>query len=182
MSANPFILADQDRVEQFAVAVRSRGLFRQFEQWTDSRGVVWAGKRAEGHCFAVSLLGPGWVFDPYAAERRAEDLAERRQSMESADPDLRLQELQRIVDGLRLGPIAERMFWVIHRRVMQAKRSVVRIPDRLAGPVGVGSRRLHVGHATGEDRYARPSEASPGCTSRRGRRTGHRARPAVRRF
>ena len=108
MSANPFVLADQDRAEQFALLSRKRGLLRRFEVWEDFRGDVWARKRFERHCFAVSLLGPGWVFDPYAQERRAEDLDERRRLMESADTERRQRELDDIVWRLRFGGIAER--------------------------------------------------------------------------
>ena len=67
----PFVLVDRDRMEQFALLSRTRGLFREFKVWTDFRGVVWARRRVGGHCFAVSMLGPGWVFDAYAQERRA---------------------------------------------------------------------------------------------------------------
>ncbi|NQU26417.1 MAG: bifunctional DNA primase/polymerase [Candidatus Nealsonbacteria bacterium] len=130
MSGEPFVLADQDRVEQFAVVARGHRILRGFEIWQDAHGVVWARKRVGDHCFAVSLLGPGWTFDPYARQRRAEILAERRSLMESADADQQQQDLDRIVSALRFGPIAERVLWVIHRRVMQARRSLVRLPDR----------------------------------------------------
>ena len=139
MFADPFVLADRDRMEQFALLSRKRGLFRGFEIWTDYRGVVWARKRVGKHCFAVSMLGPGWAFDPYARERRAEDLASRRRSMEDDDEQRRV--LERIVSNLRLGPIAERVLWAIHHRVMQAKRSVVRIPDSVLARAVWGSDR-----------------------------------------
>ena len=137
----PFVLADRDRVEQFALLSRIRGLFRGFEVWTDFQGVVWARKRVGRHCFAVSLLGPGWTFDPYARQRRAEILAERHSSMEDADAGEQRQALERIVADLRLGPIAERVLWAIHHRVMQAKRSLVRIPDCLLARAVWGSDR-----------------------------------------
>jgi len=133
MSSHAFVLADQDRVEQLALVARSRGLLRGFELHIDAQGVVWARKRADGHCFAVSMLGPGWVFDPYACERRADDLARRQQAMDAADPEQQRRELERIVGDLHLGPIAERVFWMVYRSVLQVRLSVIRIPDGLLG-------------------------------------------------
>ncbi len=130
MFAEPFVLADQDRVEQFAALARGNRILGGFEVWQDAHDVVWARKRVGDHCFAVSLLGPGWTFDPYAQQRRAENLAERRSLMESAAADRQQQDLDRIVSALRFGPIAERVLWAIHRRVMQARQSLVRLPDR----------------------------------------------------
>ena len=126
----PFVLADQDRTEQFALLARTRRLFRGFEVWTDAGGITWARKRVGRHCFGISLLGPGWVFDPHAQQRRAEALLQRRQVMHEATKGAR-EALNRIVAGLGLGPIAERVLWAVHQRIVQAKRSVVRIPDTL---------------------------------------------------
>ncbi len=81
MFAVPFVIADRDRVEQFALLSQTRGLLRGFEVWTDFQGVVWARKHVGSHCFAVSMLGPGWAFDPSGRQRHAEDLADRRHSM-----------------------------------------------------------------------------------------------------
>ena len=140
MFAVPFVLADRVRIEQFALLSRTRGLFREFEVWTDFQGIVWARKHVGSHCFAVSMLGPGWAFDPYGRQRRAEDLADSRHSMEAADAGEQRQALEQIIADVRLGPIAERVLWAIHHRVMQAKRSVVRIPDCLLARAVWGSK------------------------------------------
>lgn len=133
MSSNAFILADRDRLEQFAVIARGNRLFRGFEVWHDADGTAWARRRVGRHCIAVCLLGPSWVFDPHAQARWAEDLADRRRHFEQRLPAEHRKDLERIIAGLRLGPIAERLLWAIHQRVVEAKRSVVRMPDdRLA--------------------------------------------------
>ncbi len=75
MPGLPFVLADKDRIEQFALLARTRGLFRDFDVWNDNQGMTWARRHIGKHCFAVSLLGPGWVFDDYARQARAETLA-----------------------------------------------------------------------------------------------------------
>lgn len=136
MSGPPFILADRDRAEQFALLANTRGLHRTFDVWTDAHGVVWARRLIAGHWFAVSLLGPGWAFDPYAQQRRAEDLSHRRREMEESNVQAKRQALECIVADLRLGAIAERVLWTIYQQVVRTKRSVVRIPDtRLARAV-----------------------------------------------
>jgi len=131
MPGLPFVLADKDRIDQFALLARTRQLFRDCEVWNDVQGSTWARRRIGEHCFAVSLLGPGWVFDDYAREARAEDLAQRRAALEQADADERRRQLEGILADLQLGPIAERVLWAVHQRVIQAKLSVVRIPDSL---------------------------------------------------
>lgn len=136
----PFVLADQDRTEQFALLARTRRLFRGFEVWTDAQGTTWARKRVGRHCFGISLLGPGWVFDPHAQQRRAEALLQRRQAMHEAADGAR-EALNRIIAGLGLGPIAERLLWAVHQRIVQAKRSVVRIPDTLLAQAVWGAER-----------------------------------------
>ena len=131
MPGLPFVLADKDRIDQFALLARTRQLFRHCEVWSDFQGLSWARRRIGEHCFAVSLLGPGWVFDEYAREALAEDLERRRAAVEEADADERQRQMDEIIANLQLGPIAERVLWAVHQRVIQAKLSVVRIPDRL---------------------------------------------------
>ena len=133
MPGLPFILADKDRIEQFALLARTRRLFRDFDVWSDAQGITWARRRIGKHCLAVSLQGPGWVFDDYARQARAETLAARRAALEQADTEDRQRQLEQIIAGLHLGPVAERVLWAVHQRVLQAKLSVVRIPDQLLG-------------------------------------------------
>jgi hypothetical protein len=131
MPGLPFVLADKDRIAQFALLARTRQLFRDCEFWNDGQGLTWASRRIGDHCFAVSLLGPGWVFDDYARQARAEDLAARRAALEQVDTEERRRQLDEILARLQFGAVTERVLWAVHQRVMQAKSSVVRIPDRL---------------------------------------------------
>lgn len=133
MPGLPFVLADKDRIDQFALLARTRQLFRDREVWNDALGGTWARRRIGDHCFAVSLLGPGWVFDDYARQARAQTLTERITAVEQADAEERRRQLDEIIAGLQFGPITERVLWAVHQRVIQAKLSVVRIPDRLLG-------------------------------------------------
>lgn len=133
MAGPPLMLADQARAEQFHLLGRARRLFEGYETWADADGVVWARKRVGGHCFAATWLGPGWVFDPVAQQRRAKKLAERRRAVREADADRHRRELDAALHRLRVGPHAERLLWAIHRRVIGARASAVRIPDREFG-------------------------------------------------
>lgn len=133
MPGLPFVLADKDRIDQFALLARTRRLFQECDVWNDAQGLTWARRRIGDHCFAVSLLGPGWVFDDYAREARAQELATRRTALEQTDADEQRRQLERILANLQLGPIAERVLWAVHQRVLQAKLSVARIPDQLLG-------------------------------------------------
>ena len=117
--------------------------------WNDNQGMTWARRRIGKHCFAVSLLGPGWVFDDYARQARAETLAARRAALEQADAEERRRQLEETIAGLHLGPIAERVLWAVHQRVLQAKLSVVRIPDQLLGEAVWGQDDTLLGRATG---------------------------------
>jgi hypothetical protein len=133
MPGLPFVLADKDRIDQFALLARTRQLFRGFDVWNDVQGLTWARRRIGEHCFAVSLLGPGWVFDDYARTARAEELTGRRTALAQSGAEERRRQLDAIIAGLQLGPIVERVLWAVHQRVLQAKLSVVRIPDHVLG-------------------------------------------------
>src|SRR4051794_2761983 len=97
MEDHPLILADRVRREQFALLGYACRPFQGHELWTDPQGVPWAVTRVGGHAFAVTWLGPGWVFDPYSRQRRAEDLAARSQAMKEADADRHRQELAKVI-------------------------------------------------------------------------------------
>jgi hypothetical protein len=125
------VLADRVRAEQFALLGQARRLFSRFELWADGGGIPWAVSRVGGHAFAVTWLGPGWVVDPYAACRRAEALAAARDRVARATPAQHLQELTVAARRVRTGGHAERLLWLVHQRVLAARSSLVRVPDRL---------------------------------------------------
>jgi hypothetical protein len=126
-------LADKARLEQFALLGRTHSLFHGWAPAQDGDGVSWATQSLGPHQFAVTWLGPGWVFDAYAGRQWAQDLAARRQAMRQADEGRRRQELAGAVGRLRLGRRAERVLWAVHRAVLAGRRSVVRIPDVTLG-------------------------------------------------
>src|SRR5262245_23657118 len=97
MPGYPLVLADQERLEQFALLGNTRRLFQDHMTWKDILGVPWAGNRVGGHCFAVTWLGPGWIFDAYACQQRAEDLAARRQAMSQANAAQHAHELAQVL-------------------------------------------------------------------------------------
>ena len=129
MVCNPFVLADQVRVEQFFLLGRTPRLFQDYGTWTDEHGIAWAGVRRGDHCFAVTWLAAGWGFDPYACQRRAELLAVRHREMEQADGDRHEEEFARVLGRLRLGQCCERLLWAVHQQVLSARTSVFRVPD-----------------------------------------------------
>jgi hypothetical protein len=131
MFGYPFILADRDRAEQYALLSSTQKLFHDFEVWQDEHGIVWARKRQGRHCFAVTMLGPNWVFNTHLQQQWADDLACRRGLMESYGADSQFDELSRITKGLHLQHNSERIAWAIHQWVLRTKRSAVDIPDKL---------------------------------------------------
>src|SRR4051794_18709427 len=122
MIHHPFILIDRVRAEQFALLGRTRRLFLDHQVWTDSQGIPWAGARCKEMGFAVTCLGPGWVFDQYACDRKPEKLAERREANQQAGVD-HWCELAEVLGRLRLGGHSERLLWAIHQHVMAFRRS-----------------------------------------------------------
>ena len=78
MFGYPFVLADPLRVEQYAILSSTPNLFRDFEVWQDEHGIVWARKRHGRHCFAVTMLGPNWVFNTHLQRKWEDDLADHR--------------------------------------------------------------------------------------------------------
>jgi Bifunctional DNA primase/polymerase, N-terminal len=131
VSDNPTVLVDRVRAAQFALlgSARPRSLFDDYDTWADDEGVVWAGARFGGHGVAVTWLGGGWAFDPYAAERRRKELAARRAEMREADGKTHALELACVLDRLTLNGRGERLLWLIHRTVMAGRTSAFRLPD-----------------------------------------------------
>jgi hypothetical protein len=139
MPGPPLLLADADRGEQFLLVGRSRRLLDGYFLYTDEDGIVWATKTAGGYGFAVTQLGPGWVFDPFAQQRRPEDLRARRAEMAAADARCHRRELHAVVTGIRLGPTAQRLLWLVHQQVLRLRSSQLHLPDSLlAGAVWAG--------------------------------------------
>src|SRR5258707_1251763 len=105
MNDKPTVIVDRVRASQFSLlrSAPALRLFDGYETWTDSEGIVWAGKRLGEHGIAVTWLGQGWVFDPHAAQRRAERLAIQHTEMQEADVKTHAQELACVLGQLSLG-------------------------------------------------------------------------------
>ena len=131
MSGPPLILADASRADSFLLIGRLRRLLYGYEVHKDSEGTVWGTRDVSGRLFAFTWFGPGWVFDPIAQERRAEDLKTRRQAMTTATPARHRQELDAVASKIRLGHIAERLLWLIHQQVLRQRSSLLHLPDFL---------------------------------------------------
>ncbi len=129
MVNSPFVLSDTRRVEVFGLIGRRRKLLHDGTQWCDPAGIAWLGTRLANRCFALTWLGPGWVFDLYVRSRRAEQYAVQLQAMETAADARHRQELAAAAEHLRLGQHAERLLWTVHRKVMGQARSVVAMAD-----------------------------------------------------
>src|SRR5262245_38323390 len=103
MFRDALLLADENRYRQFGMIGRIRGLFGTEKRirWTDSNGIAWLGVQHSGLGFAVSAMGPGWMFDPFLRHRQAEKVADRRQQISAEIVATRY--LTDAVDALRLG-------------------------------------------------------------------------------
>jgi hypothetical protein len=131
MQGPPLVLADASRAEQFLLVGRLRQLLDGYAPRKDGDGIVWGMKTVGSTGFAFTWLGPGWVFDPTAQERRAKDLRTRQARMTAADPQTQRKELDAVVARMRLGPTAERLLWLVHQQVLRLRTSVLQLPDLL---------------------------------------------------
>src|SRR5205809_156733 len=131
MAASPFILADRVRVEQFSLLGRTRRPFHDAAVHVDADGVAWAVARLGPYAAAVTWLGNGRAFDPFARARprQADRLAAATAAMHAAGAARHAAELGRVTAGLRLGPRAEPLLWAVHRRVLADRASAVLVPD-----------------------------------------------------
>lgn len=129
VTSRPFVIADSARVEQLLHLGASRRPLDPCKAWGDRSGLPWCGGHVGRNWFAISGLGPGWVFDAHAQTRRKDELENlRRQVLKLSEANCGLH-FESILTALRLGSVCERLFWSIHERILQARRSVVRIPD-----------------------------------------------------
>ena len=124
-----FVLADSARVEQLLQLATCRRLFRPWTAWRDASRLCWYGCRVGLHWFGICSLGPGWVFDPHAQTQRAGELTRRRRKLFRLRKSCPEAIWDDTIPNLQFGRVAERVYWAIHERVLQAKRSVVCIPD-----------------------------------------------------
>jgi hypothetical protein len=129
MSSNPFLPVDQARVEQFHLLGCRHRLLSDFEVYTSEDGIAWAVSRASDHAFGVTWLGPGWVFDPYAAQQRANDLATTTEKVRLAPEDQHIRELAEAIRLIRLGPHSERLLWLIHEQLLASRSSLIKLSD-----------------------------------------------------
>jgi hypothetical protein len=142
MNSRSFVLADVARIEQLLLIGTSRRLLDPHSTWVDDSGVPWCGRRIGRYWFAVSSLGPGWVYDPHAQSRRGEELENLRRRVGELNETNVGPHFESSIASLNLGNVCERMFWAVHERIIQSKRSVVRVPDVwLADRVWDGRRR-----------------------------------------
>ena len=143
MKASSLVLADANRADQFHLIGHSRRLLRPYEIWKDANGIAWAynripatQRRHRNFYVALTWLGPGWVFDPAAPTELTSALPEIRSRLLQADDARHRQRFDEILAQVRVGPHAERLLWAIHREILAARTSEIRISDaRLASAI-----------------------------------------------
>lgn len=128
MARHEFAIVDPLRSQQFHIIGATRRLFASPDQFVAADGNAWLFARRGPHCFGFTVLGEGWLFDPYAASRRGDAITERRR-LNDVGTNQYIVELSRIVGLLRLGPKCERLLWVLHLAAIAARRSVFRLSD-----------------------------------------------------
>jgi hypothetical protein len=141
MTRHLTVLADQDRVELFALLRQSRRLFQEAQPWTDSNGIAWLGTQVGTLGIGLTWLGPGWVFDAQAQHERAEEHEQRLHDMLQADDGHHLGKLDEAVDALRRCRHAERLLWAVHAAVREHATSSLILSDHWLGEMVWGRQR-----------------------------------------
>ena len=133
MEHYPLALCDQQRLHQFPLVRTGQRIFQDAGFLTDADDIPWRVRIVRGHALAFTSLGQGWVFNSYARERRAERWQRQLEIVKSATDEEREAQLNAIQQSLRLGKMAERMLWTIHRLVLELRTSVLFVPAHWIG-------------------------------------------------
>jgi hypothetical protein len=129
MNTDPFVLIDRERRGVFGWLAESHRPFRDAHITTDGAGVTWMWAAVGESAVGLTWLGPGHVWDADWASAHAAGLARRREAMTSATPPRHQAEFAAHVSGLRLGDLARRVLYAVHRAVLAQKSSLVTVWD-----------------------------------------------------
>lgn len=152
MLPHEFVLADVDLVGAYSHLCHTRGLVRDSHCVRDPTGNLWSVARFDYFSIGIPLFGQGWMFDHFAVQRRQSQLEERRTQVSHWTSRQQEEELRKIVNGVRFGPLTFRLLWYIHHSVVSLGRSVFRLPDSLIREALWGRHHPPPAHWRGEVR------------------------------
>jgi hypothetical protein len=121
---------DPARVALFGLLGSSAKLFRRGAVERNTAGEVWQTVEGREVRVALSALGPGWVFDPVARERRKRLFRREFAGRSRPDDGAAKERLEEVVRRVRLGPCAGRLLWALHSAAVEQRSSVITVADR----------------------------------------------------
>ncbi len=128
MTSDPFVLFDRGRLRAFA-RIAAPGLLRDAAASTDPAGVRWLWVGHGESAVGLTWLGPGCVWDAAWAAAHPDELARSRTAMIGATPARHRTEFKSVLSHLRLGGIAGRVLYAVHRAVLARKSSLLAVAD-----------------------------------------------------
>ena len=127
MHTDPFVLIDRERRRVFGWLAETHRPFRTAAVNTDEAGVTWLWAGVGESAVGLTWLGPGHVWDADWAAARPAQVARCRESMRAATGHTHQTELETVARGLRLGELARRVLYSVHRAVLAQKSSRVTV-------------------------------------------------------
>jgi hypothetical protein len=129
MNSDPFVLIDRERRRVFGWLAEARRPFHGASVTTDGDGVPWTWTHVGDSAVGITWYGPGRVWDRDWAEANADEVARCRESVRAAPPHAHRVRLEEVASGLRLGDLARRVLYAVHRAVLVQKTSLVKVSD-----------------------------------------------------
>ncbi len=129
MNSDPFVLIDRERRQVFGWLAEARLPFHTASVTTDGAGVPWKWTHVGDSAVGITWYGPGRVWDVGWAAANADQVARCRESVRTAPPHSHRANLPKVVSDLRLGDLARRVLYAVHRAVLVQKTSQVTVSD-----------------------------------------------------
>lgn len=136
MDTHPLILVDRDRFDVFTLIGHSRQIFQSANFGVDEEGVAWKWIRIGDAALGVTWLGPNQYFDQSWRQQYATKYENRLEKMRRCGRRRHQVRLDERLSRLKIGPQASRLLWVIHRELINARSSLLKVADcRLADAI-----------------------------------------------
>lgn len=129
MLDHPIVLVDRERVGLFSCLEDIKSLFTSAVVYHDNGGVPWKRVRLGDTAIGITPLGPAAIWHKQVRNETEDEVQQRITKLRNANAVQLGAEFKRVMDGLRMGSIAERALWCIHQSVLESGTSLMTIAD-----------------------------------------------------